>query len=378
MALFDSLDISAGLALADRVSPKYKAVFDNAANDRDRAALAMYFLPHRSRKDILGVTRPRMIKWYCPFAHQKDFPTGHRYCINVYTGCSHECTYCYAAGYEPDEPGCKRDFETLLGRDLSDLEAFDVPPAPVHLSNSTDPFQAIEETVGQTRFALEQIARHRRRFSSVVLLTKNPAIATRPEYLALLRELVCLPKDHPRYDEFKKRDLPGLRIEVSMAFWRDEARQVYDPGAPSIGSRIAAVRQLRAAGVPVVLRIDPLLPRDPLPDGKVMADFALPDGQPIDDLEQLVAFAAQQGVMHVVYSTLKIVRPRFKPMSDAIQKLKAVYEHLAGPEQLIFRGGSWRLPETTLREHITKPFLAICRKHGVPARFCKQNLLATP
>ena len=378
MPLFDSLDISAGLALADRVDPKYESVFDAAGNDRDRAAMAMYFLPHRSRKEVVSVTRPRMIKWYCPFADQRDFPTGHRYCINVYTGCSHGCTYCYAASYEPDEPGCKRDFEKQLLRDLADMEAFDVPPAPVHLSNSTDPFQPLEETVGQTRLALAQISRHRNRFTSVVLLTKNPAIAAGAGYVELLKELSTLPQDHPRHDEFHKRNIPGLRVEVSLAFWRDEARQFYDPGAPSIESRIEAIRTFRQAGIPVVLRIDPLLPRDPLPNGKPLSSFGLPNVQPIEDLQQLVAFAAEQGVMHIVYSAAKIVRPRFKLMGESMQKLKDAYEQIASPQRLVFRGGSWRLPEPVLRQHIVDPFLALCRRHQLPAKFCKQNLLTTP
>jgi DNA repair photolyase len=196
--------------------------------------------------------------------------------------------------------------------------------------------------------------------------------------VALLKELSTLPLDHPRRREFGKRNLPGLRVEVSLAFWRDEARQFYDPGAPSIESRIAAVQELRRAGVPVVLRIDPLLPRDPVPGDRKLASFGLPDAQPIGDLQRLVAFAADHGVTHVVYSATKIVRPRFKAMGGSMQKLKDVYEHIASPERLAFRGGSWRLPELVLRQYIVEPFLAICHQHGVAARFCKENLLTTP
>ena len=44
----------------------------------------------------------------------------------------------------------------------------------VHLSNSTDPFQRLQAESGQTRFALEQVLRYRRHFTSVVILTKTP------------------------------------------------------------------------------------------------------------------------------------------------------------------------------------------------------------
>ena len=119
MDLFGA-DIDNGLKLADKINPKYQQIFQSLGPEQ-RAALAWYFLPHQSRKQVLGVTRPRILKWYCPFANQKDFPSGHRYCINVYTGCGHKCEYCYAAGYEPDQPNCKNTFENKLLRDLDDL-----------------------------------------------------------------------------------------------------------------------------------------------------------------------------------------------------------------------------------------------------------------
>jgi len=80
--------LAKGLSLAERVHPKYRPVFE-MLSEADRAAVALYFLPHGSKKDLLDVSRPRVVKWYCPFADQREFPSGHRYCINVYAGCEH-------------------------------------------------------------------------------------------------------------------------------------------------------------------------------------------------------------------------------------------------------------------------------------------------
>jgi hypothetical protein len=30
------------------------------------------------------------------------------------------------------------------------------------------------------------------------------------------------------------------------------------------------------------------------------------------------------------------------------------------------------------RDHVTEPFLALCRRHGLMAKLCKQNLLNAP
>ena len=376
MRLFD-IDIEDGLELAERVNTKYKPVFDKLPPPQ-RAALAWYFLPHRSQKKILGVTRPRVVKWYCPFANQRDFPSGHRYCINVYAGCSHGCKYCYAQGYEPNETKCKDNFKKKLLRDLAEIEEFNLPPAPIHLSNSTDPLQPIEQQQKLTLYTLQQLLRYRKYFTSVVILTKNPSTLLKLQYLAVLRELTGLPEGHLNKSFFDNNSEPTLRIEASLAFSNQDDADFYDPGAPSIVNRMEALKQLRQNDIPVVLRIDPLLPRNPLPGDKSLADFQLPNAQSLPALEELIKFAAEHKMLHIVYSVAKIVAPRYKPIPEAIQQLKSVYEYVAKPDKLTFRGGSWRLPEIIAQKNIVKPFLEICDGFSMKAYFCKQNLLLTP
>ncbi len=383
-----------GLSLASRVHPKYRPVFEKMGEE-DRAAVALYFLPHGSKKDLLEVTRPRVVKWYCPFADQREFPSGHRYSINVYTGCGHKCRYCYVNGYSARQPDCKSRFRQDLCKDLESLEVFDVPPAPVHLSNSTDALQPLEQEHRHTLFTLEKLAEHRNRFTTVTLLTKNPAALVDDRYIQALRRLNELPAGHPMRKKGDRHHLPErpfgcfaqmvpvpffspLRLEISLAFFNDEHRRLLDPAAPSVENRMEAIRRLCKEGLPVFLRIDPLFARDPLGGDKTMADFGLPDVQSMSDLERLVAFGHEVGIHGIIYSVAKITRPQQGGLPPVMEQMKRVYQHFSAEERLAFRGGSWRLGENVAQELIVGPFLEICERYSMPAKACKANLIATP
>lgn len=361
-----------------RIDAAYRPVWEGRTPEEQRA-LGLYFLPHRSAKPTLAPTRPRVIKWYCPFASQSVFPTGHRYCINVYTGCAHGCLYCYAAGYEPEHAAGKQNYARLLAQDLEDLNRFNLPPAPVHIANSTDPFQPLEARLGHTRQTLEALLAHRDRFTTITVLTKNPALAARPDYARLLQALGELSPTHPRATQVAASGQPALQVEVSLAFWREEARAFWDPAAPSVASRQEGLRALRRAGIPVVLRIDPLFPRSPLPTPppSSLADFGLVEAQTLEDLESLIVFGRENAVRQVVYSAVKIVRSRRRGLAPPMQHLLRIYRALSAPEKPEWRGGSWRLPRRVSESGVTEPFLALCRRHQMPAKFCMQHLLET-
>jgi hypothetical protein len=58
--------------------------------------------------------------------------------------------------------------------------------------------------------------------------------------------------------------------------------------------------------------------------------------------------------------------------------LKAACQTLVAPKKLVWRGGNWCLPSHVAEARIVRPFLDICRRRGVLAKHCKQNLIETP
>ena len=270
---------------------------------------------------------------------------------------------------------CPRNFNL---KDLDALDAYDVPSAPVHISNSTDPLQPLELEHRHALYTLEKLAQRRHRFTTVTVLTKNPAILAEQEYIRVLRKLNQLPTDHPHRAWFEENGHPPLRVECSLAFHDDEYRELLDPAAPSVESRMEAIRLLSQESIPVFVRIAPLFPRDPLPGGKSMSDFELSDIQPMADLESLVRFARKVGAGHLVYSIAKITRPRFGTLPPVMEKMKRVYEYLSREQPLLCRGGSWRLPANAAGPLVVEPFLNLCRRYSIEAKMCKPNLISTP
>jgi hypothetical protein len=97
----------------------------------------------------------------------------------------------------------------------------------------------------------------------------------------------------------------------------------------------------------------------------------------MQELEELVGFAKEMSVRHIVFSVARIVQPRRRELSETMRTMRSIYETFAAPEKLVWRGGSWRLPQSTAEVKVVRPFLEICQRINVPAKFCKQNLIET-
>ncbi|KMO32313.1 DNA repair photolyase [Methylobacterium variabile] len=167
--------------------------------------------------------------------------------INPYRGCEHGCVYCFARpnhAYAGLSPGL--DFETklfakpdaaaLLERELS---APGYRPRTIALGTATDPYQPIERRYRLTRSVLEVLARFRH---PVGLVTKSDLV---------LRDLDVL---GPMAGE-------GLvKVALSITTLDPDLARRMEPRAPRPEKRLAAIRALAAAGVPVMVLVAPLIP----------------------------------------------------------------------------------------------------------------------
>jgi DNA repair photolyase len=168
---------------------------------------------------------------------------GADYCINPYVGCSHGCRYCYATFMKKftghTEPwgsfvDIKLNAPEELRRQLRKAEK-----GTTLISSVTDPYQPIEKRCELTRQCLETLLEYQ---FPVDILTKSPLVL----------------RDSDLFTQFKDIDV-GITITTDS----ERIRKVFEPNAPSIKTRINALKNLHEKGIRTYVFIGPALPMDP-------------------------------------------------------------------------------------------------------------------
>jgi DNA repair photolyase len=179
---------------------------------------------------------------------KNDSPdVGFSYGFNVYRGCEHGCSYCYARPYhEYLGWGSGLDFETkilvkLRAPDLlrAELSARKWKPQPIGMSGVTDCYQPAERQFRLTRRCLEVCVQLRQPIS---IITKN-ALITRD--IDLLQELA-------RYQ--------CVNVNLSVTTLDPDLGGKMEPRASRPAARLRAIRELSAAGIPVGVMAAPMIP----------------------------------------------------------------------------------------------------------------------
>jgi DNA repair photolyase len=181
------------------------------------------------------------------------------YAVNPYVGCQHGCTYCYAR-FMRRFTGHKEPWGEFVDVKINALallkhQMAKRPPGRVWVSGVCDPYQTLESKYELTRKCLEILVEYG---WPITVQTKSPLV---------LRDI----------DLLRRSDKIEVGLSVTSA--DDGIRTLFEPGAPSIRERIAALEELHLAGVRTYAMIAPMLPgTDELADqltGKV--DYVLID-----------------------------------------------------------------------------------------------------
>ena len=255
--------------------------------------------------------------------------------------------------------GTSEQYHSELKTDMAELRARGLHAAPIHISKSTDPLQPLEKEHRPTLYLRRTLRANRDRFTTITMLTKNPALLCAPEYLEVIRSLT------------------RFQVEVTCPFYQDKSRRFYEPGAPSVESRLEGIRRLREHGIAVSLRMDPIFPRDPLPGSfrkRCLRDYGIPESQTDRDVEMLVAFAADVRCTRIITSPLKLIAGRWG-RSELLETYLELYRDANGGRP-IKKGTSYRLPWNLYHHWLQGP-KELADSLGIELIHCKKNLVAT-
>jgi DNA repair photolyase len=158
---------------------------------------------------------------------------------NLYRGCSHGCTYCYAPGVlriSPDafkcNPAARVNVLAALEKDAKQMSG---DPRPVLLSFTSDPYQPIESDLQLTRRAIEILGQNRMK---IRVLTKNGKLARRD------------------FDLMKRFD---VEFGSTILFTSDAQRRIWEPDAGTVRERYDAMAEAHSIGLRTWVSIEPVI-----------------------------------------------------------------------------------------------------------------------
>jgi len=270
-------------------------------------------------------------------------PWGSPYCtcpikftLNPYTGCGHGCLYCYARSYIRgfEKPHPKRG---LMRNLLHDLRL--VPKnSLIELSASSDPYTPPEARLGITRRVLRAIAS---RGFKILIVTKSNLITRDVDILSTSRSSVA----------------------ITITTLDHELARRLEPGAPPPSARLEAIKKLTDAGIPVTVRLDPIIPY-------------LNDS--IGSISDVVAAASEAGALQITTSTYK-ARP------DSLKRLCEAFPEICGRLRRLYvahgvRTHGYRYLPTAMRLRYILTVREVALKHGLAFASCREGFrsLNTP
>jgi DNA repair photolyase len=265
--------------------------------------------------------------------------------LNPYRGCEHGCIYCYArpfheylgfsAGLDFESKiMVKEDAPKLLREELSSPKW---QPQVIFMSGVTDCYQPVERKLKLTRRCLEVLAEFR---NPVFIVTKNRLVTRDLDFLS----------------ELARHHAVGVWLSITTL--DSELRKVMEPRTSPPPARLAAIRELAGAGIPVGVNVAPMIPG--------LTDYEMP---------AILQAAAEAGATSAGYTVVRLpygVAPLFEKWlathfpdrkEKVLNRLRAMHGGKLYDSQWGKRFGG----EGIFAEQISQMFKVARRKAGIPS-----------
>ena len=322
-------------------SVKGRGAADNSANRFEQIALERD--PEWGEDDPLPKTQFFRDSARTVLSKNESPDVPFNYSLNPYRGCEHGCIYCYARPtHEYFGLSAGLDFETkifvkeeapALLREMFASRRW--KPEPVAIGGVTDPYQPVEKQLKLTRKCLEIFAEFQ---NPVMLITKNHLVTRDIDVLSKLAQV------------------RAVSVCVSITTLAENVRRVMEPRTSPPDQRLAAVKALSEAKIPVGVLVAPVIPG--------LTDHEIP---------AILAAAADAGADFAGYVPLRL------PMGVGEMFLDWLERHFPDSKTKVMnqirslRGGRMNDPnfgsrmrgEGVFADSIEELFRVSCQKHGL-------------
>ena len=271
----------------------------------------------------------RLIKEFDPWK-SKLCTCPPKYTFNPYTGCKFSCRYCYITSYIKDgfHPRKKEIDLYTFERDVAKLSKLKMPIA---LSLSTDAYQPLEAKYGITRKLLKIL----RRYDIPTLITTKSPLIIRD--LDLLKEM-------------------NVVVSITITTLDDFKASKLEPYAPRPSARLKAIKKLSENGIPVVVRIDPIIP--------TITDDIYEIGNDVKEYKEA-------GAKHIVASIYKSKPDSLKRLISEFPDFKYIYREIYGVGKKI---NGYRYPDKNYSYRKLLQISEVARKYGFTFNTCRDGL----
>ncbi|MDD5190240.1 MAG: radical SAM protein [Dehalococcoidales bacterium] len=259
-------------------------------------------------------------------------------CVNLTSGCAHDCIYCYARGYR-NFPGYNKIiiYKNMLEKLKSELIRKRNKPHAVYFSPSSDIFQPIPEVLELSHSILE------------FLLSKDIGIAFLTKG-KIPDETLDLLINHANI----------VRAQVGIITHDDNVRKMFEPNAASIAIRLKQMAKMASGGIAVEGRVVPILP-------------GITDTP--DAIDRLCASISNSGIKRAAISAL-FLRPAITASLKQRILDKGILDDLFsfykdGKRLAVHAGHSSVIPLSQMRrEEIYNRFRQTVMKYGIDLSVC--------
>lgn len=252
-----------------------------------------------------------------------------KFSLSAYTGCNHNCLYCYASSYIPkfSFPREKKDFLNRLNKEITKLE----PNSTITIANSSDPYLPLEKKLKITRKILQILSKYD---IKLLIVTKSDLI---------LRDLDIL------------KNFKNIVIAFTITSLNKNLCQKLEPNAPLPIERLKAVETI-SKYIPVICRVDPLI-------------YNLNTKE--KDLKNLIQKISLAGAKQIISSTYKAKSDNLKKMINFFPENKNLWHKLYLEEGE--KKGSYIYMEKKLRLELISKIRTISLENKLEFSSCREG-----